>query len=232
MRISYDVKGPKRKELVMAVAEETESELRYLGAPSFAYQVGEYQIDKDGILQGPDNQELLAKLKELHDFTSEMEEYDSPLPKEPDYYNPEQSIILQMPKEGFTAEMLENLNKLVLSKESLIKKALGVNELPIVQTEDKIEFPWFKNGTKEELEAYLFLVQGLCELAKKRKRITAKDKPVPNEKFAFRVFLIQLGFVGDKFKSARKILLKNLNGNSAFRDGVPNLTAAEATSNE
>ena len=42
-----------------------------------------------------------------------------------------------------------------------------------------------------------------------------------NEKFAFRVFLIRLGFVGDDYKAARKILLKNLPGNSAFRNGIP-----------
>ena len=53
------------------------------------------------------------------------------------------------------------------------------------------------------------------------KRVTAKEKPVENEKFAFRVFLIRLGFVGQDFRVARKILLKNLTGNSAFKNGVP-----------
>jgi hypothetical protein len=51
--------------------------------------------------------------------------------------------------------------------------------------------------------------------------VTAKDKPVENEKFAFRVFLIRLGFVGDEYKTARKILLRNLSGNSAFKNGAP-----------
>ena len=64
-------------------------------------------------------------------------------------------------------------------------------------------------------------MEALCKTAKQRKRITAKERPVENEKFTFRVFLIQLGFVGDEYKAARKILLKNLPGNSAFRDGAP-----------
>ena len=222
MRISYDVKGPRRRELGQAVAEELQRELNYLGAPSFAYQTGEYQIDKDGVLHGPDSRKLVANLKQLH-FAPEAEEYDLPLPKEPDS---EEIITLQMPRQGYSDTDFENLEKLVASKASLIKKAIGAKELPIIQTADKIEFPWFKKGTKEELDAYLLLVQGLFELAKKRKRITAKDRPVPNGKFTFRVFLIQLGFVGDRYKAARKILLKNLTGNSAFRDGAPNQALA------
>lgn len=38
-----------------------------------------------------------------------------------------------------------------------------------------------------------------------------------NDKYAFRCFLLRLGFIGDEYKIARKVLLKNLTGNSAFR---------------
>ncbi len=40
-----------------------------------------------------------------------------------------------------------------------------------------------------------------------------------NDKYAFRCFLLRLGFIGDEYKAARKILLGNLTGNSAFRHG-------------
>ena len=56
-------------------------------------------------------------------------------------------------------------------------------------------------------------------MALKQKRITTKEKPVDNEKYAFRCFLIRLGFIGAEYKSARKILLKNLSGSSAFKNG-------------
>ena len=56
-------------------------------------------------------------------------------------------------------------------------------------------------------------------MAKEAKRITAKDKPVENEKYAFRCFLLRLGFIGDEFKTSRKILLKNFTGSSAFKNG-------------
>ena len=40
-----------------------------------------------------------------------------------------------------------------------------------------------------------------------------------NDKYAFRCFLLRLGFIGDEYKIARKALLRNLAGNSAFRYG-------------
>ena len=59
-------------------------------------------------------------------------------------------------------------------------------------------------------------------MSKKQKRIASKVKEVPNEKYAFRCFLIRLGFVGNKYKDIRKILLKNLKGSSAFKGGFKN----------
>ena len=53
-----------------------------------------------------------------------------------------------------------------------------------------------------------------------QKRITAKAKENDNEKYAFRCFLLRLGFIGDEFKADRKILLKNLEGSSAFKSGA------------
>ena len=39
-----------------------------------------------------------------------------------------------------------------------------------------------------------------------------------SEKYAFRCFLLRLGFIGNDSKAARKILLRNLSGHSAFRN--------------
>ena len=52
--------------------------------------------------------------------------------------------------------------------------------------------------------------------------VNAKEKDVDNEKYAFRCFLLRLGFIGDEFKTERKILLRNLSGSSAFKSGKPN----------
>ena len=50
MRINYNVTGPKRKALVAAISQELNAPTKYLGAPTFAYEVGGYQIDKNGVI--------------------------------------------------------------------------------------------------------------------------------------------------------------------------------------
>ena len=39
-----------------------------------------------------------------------------------------------------------------------------------------------------------------------------------NEKYTFRTWLLRLGLIGDEFKTARHHLLKNLDGNIAWKD--------------
>jgi len=57
-------------------------------------------------------------------------------------------------------------------------------------------------------------------MALNQKRIIAKEKPVDNDKYAFRCFLLRLGFIGEDYKTERKILLRNLSGSSAFKSGT------------
>jgi hypothetical protein len=127
---------------------------------------------------------------------------------------------------------LDNLKRLVESKSSLIKKALGTDCIPIITNEETISFPWFQGElTSDEVKAYTCFITALSELAKTQQRVNATEKEVENEKYAFRCFLIRLGFVGTEYKAERKILLKNLSGNSAFKKGAP-IKAEEVTANE
>jgi hypothetical protein len=48
----------------------------------------------------------------------------------------------------------------------------------------------------------------LCKLSKELKRTSSKETPVANEKYAFRCFLLRLGFIGSEYKASRKILLQ------------------------
>ncbi|MCL2798401.1 MAG: virulence protein, partial [Firmicutes bacterium] len=131
-------------------------------------------------------------------------------------------LTLELPADTLTPAQLENLEKLIASKATLIKKAVGADKLAVTKTDDKLQFAWFPyTEDADEVNAYSTLVLQLCKAAKEQKRVTAKEKSVDNEKFAFRVFLIRLGFVGDDYKKDRKILLRNLSGNSAFKNGAP-----------
>jgi hypothetical protein len=53
-------------------------------------------------------------------------------------------------------------------------------------------------------------------MAKDAKRVSSKPTETDNDKYAFRCFLLRIGFIGKEYKTARKILLRNLTGNSAF----------------
>ena len=113
------------------------------------------------------------------------------------------------------------------SKASLLKAALAVQELPILVTEETISFPWFEGVVDaENCSAYTILITALCKMAKEAKRVTAIEKEVDNEKYAFRCFLLRLGFIGEEYKQDRKILLRKLSGSGAFKSGKKKEPAA------
>ena len=84
---------------------------------------------------------------------------------------------------------------------------------------ENISFPWFGATEPEEALTYTKFISAVCEMTVKQKRITAKPKENENEKYAFRCFLLRLGFIGDEFKADRKLLLSKLDGSSAFKNG-------------
>ena len=53
-------------------------------------------------------------------------------------------------------------------------------------------------------------------MAKEAKRVIAKEAEVESEKYAFRCFLLRLGFIGNEYKMQRKILMRRLSGSAAF----------------
>ena len=61
---AYHVTAGRRKQLVVAVSEFTNIEPEYKAAPSFAYEIGDYMVDKEGTLTGPENPALIESLKE------------------------------------------------------------------------------------------------------------------------------------------------------------------------
>ena len=66
---AYNVTGVRRKELVAAVGDFIGAKPEYLRAPTYAFAVGSYNIDKEGTLTGPENPALIESLKEHIFFT-------------------------------------------------------------------------------------------------------------------------------------------------------------------
>ena len=134
---------------------------------------------------------------------------------------------MEIPRKLMNDTALAYLDRIIEGKSTLIKKAIGADSLEYEITEDRIRFPWFTmTEDAEENKTYITFISKLAEQARTAKRVTLKDKPVDNEKYAFRCFLLRLGFIGAKYKVDRKILLKNLTGSSAFK------MAKEETDNE
>lgn len=113
-----------------------------------------------------------------------------------------------------------NLTKLLDAKGNLIRKALGIDDIRIEVKDDRVAFPWFTKVDSDSAAAYTHFISALCEMSRNAKRVTATEKAVDNEKYAFRCFLLRLGFIGSEYKEERKILLKNLTGSSAFKGGA------------
>ena len=130
-------------------------------------------------------------------------------------------VIASVDKSSLDEKALENLKGICRAKESLFKKAFKTDNLNIEETEDKYIFPWFYQEELGDLEAYTLFIEKICALAKSLKRVNPKeDKAVENEKYAFRCFLLRIGLIGDQYKAARKVLLRNLSGSAAFKSGA------------
>ena len=243
MELNFNVTGAKRKELVSEIARIDGSKKEYLGVPSCAYRVGDFHISKDGVVSadegkltdiletlmvagfepaGQTKEEGKVEPQEAHS-EAEKEVPGNELTEKPmPLQNGGEALTIEIPLAGFDENALANLDNLIKSKGWLIKKALGIEELPIKVGEASMKFPWFKKmPDSDECQAFTDFIGKLAEHSKKQKRISSKVKKTENEKYAFRCFLLRLGFIGTEYKKQRKILLSRLNGSSAFKVGKP-----------
>ena len=203
-KIEFNVTGADRKNLVTAIGEILGVKPKYLGMPTAAYEVGGFMVDKAGTVTGDGMQELLEQLA-TRDITPPHQEAEPA------------GLTIEIPQDKVN---FENLAKLLSAKAPLIKKSLGIAKITVRQEGDKVTFPWFEGTPDADMaKAAATLIAALCRMSVERKRITCTEKEVDNEKYAFRCFLLRLGFIGDEYKAERKTLLKNLSGNSAFKSG-------------
>lgn len=316
MKITYNAVKKERKRLANAIARQLAVASAYIGPPSYAFQIGDYIVDKDGNLVTPDtaNKDDVFRLVDalyaeyefkpaepLHELFPEEETDESeilgvPIPPEElvpyadnasevlgapvdDEEEPENigvpveehdeedlpadepqnaptsagssedepaieaaaespengaetsdeadpsakdetRLTLSLPRDKFSAEAIERLRALVSSKQSLLKKVLNTDDLTIVTDEKQIMFPWFTlQGIDGEVDAYSKLIFLMARRALASSRISATEKPTDNDKFTMRLFLNNLGFKGEEFKFARRFLVRNLEGNGAWRHG-------------
>ena len=210
MTIEFHLTGEKRKGLVNAISEIIGAPTEYQFMPTCAYKIGDfYTVTKEGNLEISDS----ADKKEVEMLIDELVHrgYDVPLDEE------ENGLTVEMPLELIDESTLDRLRKIVENKGDLFKAAFKTDNLEIIVEADKICFPWFTLENDSDADAYCTFISMLCEFAKNQSRINRKPDTSDNSKYTMRCFLIRLGMVGAEFKAARKVILRHLSGNSAFR---------------
>ena len=232
MRIEFHRTGAERKALVTAIGEILEVRPQYKGMPSAAYEIDYFTVTKEGTLEFDDRadseevENLLEQLADRGIVAAPAEMAQAWLAARERSYPGKRNGAAGGKRGGLRCKFLSgkvnvgNLTGILDAKGHLIRKALGIDATPIEVTEETVSFPWFTELPEPEaVQAYTHLISALCEMSVNQKRITAKEKEVENEKYAFRCFLLRLGFIGSEYKAERKILLKNLSGSSAFKNG-------------
>ena len=231
MRIK--VAAENRKNVVKAMEEVLNVRARYLGPPTFSYEVGSFTVDRDGNIDTESEEESKKMQKELIE-RGLME-------------GERRKMNIELPIEGFTSEGLKNLVYMIHSKQYLLEKAVGktvfkvtdslverllndneANMEKVLQaieeaetiglafTEERIQFTGFP-FVEDKSKAYMELVSAMVKLAKEQKRVNPQETIEENEKYYMRIWLVRLGFGGKEAKETRNFFLSRLKGNTAFR---------------
>lgn len=231
MEVRYNVTGARRKELAQTISKITGAKAEYCGTPTFAYEIDFFTLTREGTLVFSDRSDTEIVEEVLEGIDQAGFEFEAPA-ADPTAEEAAGEVSNDAPKSehganvGLTVAIpldkvsVGNLTRLLDAKGSLIRKALGIDATPIEIGEDAVSFPWFSElPDADTAKAYTHFITALCQMSKEQKRVTATEKAVENEKYAFRCFLLRLGFIGAEYKTERKILLKNLTGSAAFKNG-------------
>jgi hypothetical protein len=200
-----------RKTLLIPIAEKAEQSVQYAGAPSFAYTAAGWSVNRDSVVSSPEFEidselERHASLPELLRDAGATSEGQLTVTIIPDNVDEEKAAIMRA---------------LLQSKESLIRKALGTDQpLEVAVAGSGYTFAFYTATLDHaDIMAAIQFAHCIYEQSFQQKRVTSSDKPVDNEKYAFRCFLLRIGMIGKEYGTARKVLGKNLSGNSSFKSG-------------
>ena len=216
--IRFTLESKQRPKLAQEIGNILGTAPHYERVPSCAYDIAGYRLDKEGVLHIPEGieeetiEDLILQLRECG-FQDDAEVTEE-VPTQ------QEKLTIGIPKESLTDTALENLQKIIANKQMLFQRAFRTDNTEIEITEEKINFTWFSyTADGDVIVAYTQFISRLCDMARDAKRVSSKPTETDNDKYAFRCFLLRLGFIGKEYKTARKILLRNLTGNSAFRCG-------------
>ena len=138
MELNFHVSGAERKRLVQTISDWLGVPAKYCGAPTFNYEVDYFTIDRNGSLSfddRADSEVIECLLQHIYDEGFDIDQSHTEDEDEPC------GVCVSVPKSQFTDTSLENLKALIAAKGSLIRKALGVDDLTLEITDTKVSFP-------------------------------------------------------------------------------------------
>lgn len=233
-----------RKNVVKALAEHLGETAVYAGPPSFAYQVGNITVDREGkiILEDESRTEkVMAVLTECGFLGNNRGEEET----ETSYTG------IRIPVRDMGAQGIINLLNMLHAKQYLINKAIGKEGFSVSDSlitdleagefqnageviafignhegsnegfaflEDTILFTGFPYTEEPAaVKAYTVLASKMVQSAGMQKRISPKPTIEENEKYYMRSWLVRIGLGGKDTKEERAFLLGGLKGHTAFR---------------
>lgn len=229
-----------RKLTVQALENATGLKRTYLGAPTFTFTVGDYSILRDGSVEVPDESCDMEVIRSLvsEGLLESPEEPDSltvELPLEGHTGATLMNLINMIHSRQFllnqsvgrpgafhideTARQKLATDVPETAQEFAEKMAaVGAEKFRGIIISDRIRFTGFPLSEDPEVnQAHIQLAAQMNARAREKQRVNPKTADSVNQKYSFRVWLINIGMAGPEYKDARKVLLKNLSGHSAFR---------------
>ena len=123
-----------RKALAKALADKLGTTAKYMGPPTFGYQVGDYIVDRDGNIEGEDFEALRDFLQSIGCFPEEETEpageQTEPETETPDSGAQDQ-VSISVPADDLTPTQMKNLIFTLFTKQYLIGKMTGGDLLNI-----------------------------------------------------------------------------------------------------
>lgn len=257
---TFKTTGLERKRLAAVIAGALGVEVKYTGVPSFSYQVAGWIINREGLLTSPEisisNKENLwtvmnaikatdASVEGNGIVTLSMKGHSGislrnlvnligckhnlikkPLNRQQDIFPADFVLLVN----SVPIETVDDFGKVI--NDAIDAGGLQEeNDLDFDLVDKAIQFS-FSNASLEtdEVNAFITLCRKISEQAKQQKFTSTKQKATTNDCYAFRCFLLKLGFIGNTYKTDRKILLRKLNGNesyAAFKTPEAQLVAEE-----
>ena len=229
-----------RKALVQALSGHLGMDAKYMGPPTFAYQIGNLTIARDSTVSTEDEKLFsLAKAALVALGYAEPEEDEDP------------GFQVRVPADGMDGYALRNLVFMLSSKQYLLNRVLGCQEhfyvsqdlvdalqaeecsraSDVLNTLNRFEdgirglafsegnaiFTFPDTGSPDKNLALTSVFAMMVKTAREAKRVSPKNLIQQNEKYYLRIWLLRLGFTGKGGQDTRRALLSGLKGHTAFR---------------